>query len=151
MDNRAAMVKDLLGKMLDDVIEGNVNPPEMHVQFKELKEIFELFGKQVHEETLAYMDGIGEKSLETLGYKFTKVKGRTSYKFDGIKDVAIEEGRVKAATTQLKAVQERYKDAYKMSLKGMQTFNPVTGEVLELPDTFAIEGQESLRVTKQKE
>lgn len=145
--NQAANIKHLLGEMLDKVTEGEEIPLTVYGEMKQIQETLTNYMGTVHEEIIYYMDNQGEKTMTDNGFKFTKVKGRTSYSFKGIQPWEEKVLAVKAATAAQKVVQEQYKEAYKMTQKGLVAVDPATGEIVEFPDGFVVEGQETLRVS----
>jgi hypothetical protein len=113
-------------QLATDVFNGDEDPlkglAEIEKLFKDVKNCRDAIYAQAVEEA----EKETETTFEKHGATFTKKKGATRYDFKHIK----EWSDTKKA---LKDIEDKSKEAYKASLKGMEVFSTTDGSEVELP------------------
>ena len=105
---------------------GELNGLDAFSLFKKLEKAFTEAKKTIEGVALDEAEKFGTSSFESNGQKYELRNGATRFSFDHI-----EEYKEKKA--ELKALEEKYKLAYKNNKLNLSSLDESTGEVIELP------------------
>lgn len=105
---------------------GELNGLDAFSLFKKLEKAFTEAKKTIEGAALDEAEKFGTSSFESNGQKYELRNGATRFSFDHI-----EEYKEKKA--ELKALEEKYKLAYKNNKLNLSSLDESTGEVIELP------------------
>lgn len=110
---------------LTEVENGNTRALPLYAEVKALKDLYTQAEKQLFPFAIDEAEDYPENTFEEDGVEFTKRNGSTRYSFSHIPEV-------KELETHLKAVKEKYKQAYLSHQKGLMIASE-DGEELILP------------------
>ena len=105
---------------------GELNGLDAFSLFKKLEKAFTEAKKTIEGVALDEAEKFGSSTFESNGQKYELRNGATRFSFDHI-----EEYKEKKA--ELKALEEKYKTAYKNNKLNLSSLDESTGEVIELP------------------
>ena len=105
---------------------GELNGLDAFSLFKKLEKVFTEAKKTIEGVALDEAEKFGASTFESNGQKYELRNGATRFSFEHI-----EEYKEKKA--ELKALEEKYKLAYKNNKLNLSSLDESTGEVIELP------------------
>ena len=120
------MIKETLSSLVQDVIDGNENPLKAFAILKEVEKHTKKCLAQINADVLNEANKYDEKTFSDAGYTFEKRNGSARYDFSNIEQHA-------AIKSDLKALEEKCKQAYRSWQKGITAVDEETGEVIPQP------------------
>ena len=119
-------VTSIINGIVSDVEVGRVNPLDAFAIFKKMESLFNEAKKQIDALAIEEAEHYGQSTFSHNGQKYEVRNGATRYSFKGI-----QEWEEKNA--ELKAIEEKYKQAYKNFKIGLSALDEITGELIDLP------------------
>jgi len=119
-------VTSIIQDIVNDVEIGNINPLDAYTIFKKMENLFNDAKKSIDNYAIEEAEKFGKSSFEFNSQKYEVRNGATRFSFKGI-----DEWEQKSS--ELKAIEEKYKLAYKNSVLNLSSLNESTGELLQLP------------------
>lgn len=119
-------VTSIINGIVSDVEVGNINPLDAFAIFKKMEAMFNEAKKSIDSLAIDEAETFGESTFSHNGQKYEIRNGATRYSFKGI-----QEWEEKNA--ELKAIEEKYKQAYKNFKIGLSALDESTGELIDLP------------------
>ena len=119
-------VTSIINGIVSDVEVGNINPLDAFAIFKKMEALFNEAKKSIDSLAIDEAETFGESTFSHNGQKYEVRNGATRYSFKGI-----QEWEEKNA--ELKAIEEKYKQAYKNFKIGLSALDEITGELIDLP------------------
>jgi hypothetical protein len=119
-------VTSIINGIVSDVEVGNINALDAFAIFKKMEALFNEAKKSIDSLAIDEAETFGESTFSHNGQKYEVRNGATRYSFKGI-----QEWEEKNA--ELKAIEEKYKQAYKNFKIGLSALDEITGELIDLP------------------
>ena len=119
-------VTSIINGIVSDVEIGNINALDAFAVFKKMEALFNEAKKSIDSLAIDEAETFGESTFSHNGQKYEVRNGATRYSFKGI-----QEWEEKNA--ELKAIEEKYKQAYKNFKIGLSALDEITGELIDLP------------------
>ena len=119
-------VVSIIDGIVSDVEVGNINALDAFAIFKKMEAMFNDAKKSIDSLAIDEAETFGESTFSHNGQKYEVRNGATRYSFKGI-----QEWEEKNA--ELKAIEEKYKQAYKNFKIGLSALDEITGELIDLP------------------
>ena len=119
-------VTSIINGIVSDVEVGNINALDAFAIFKKMESLFNEAKKSIDSLAIDEAETFGESTFSHNGQKYEVRNGATRYSFKGIQEW-------EEKNEELKAIEEKYKQAYKNFKIGLSALDEITGELIDLP------------------